>query len=560
MRSGHRSLNRSASAATMLESTTFDRASLAAMRPFESQRRFLFLREIASGGFGCVFLAEMKSADDSFSRYVAVKMLHAKWSGHLEVAARMRDEARLLGKLSHKNIVDVFDLTRIDGRVAVVMEYLKSVDLKGLSNAVTKAGGHIPLTVCCGIISSVASALDAAYNHPPVPGASPLRVIHRDIKPSNVMLDGHGVVKVLDFGGARVEMQEREAETQRLTFGSMPYMAPERVCHEPEGPNSDVYSLGATLYELLAGERLGKAKLKEEAHISFVKGRLEDLEHPDLTGDVRAATFALIEKMLAFDAEDRMNAAEVRLAARALGRTATGPAVDEYSEEMVEPLVKQMQERSAVESSDPIVGQSLTEDRWLSASMSTPIDLDEPADPGLEAVAFDNRPTVFSEPDDEDAADSVASEALASITGTRTAPGPEASGRSGGGLPLRTLTLAISSVALAVAVGMMWNQPAPEVVEPPPPEPDIIQPLSLNTNKATFRIADASVVKLTVNCSADGASAKDGVVQVKVTDGDECMFTAQRTVSGARERFSGTITDVSARDYRCFVDGSDACQ
>lgn len=93
----------------------------------EHARRFHFLREIASGGFGSVFLTKVMHAD-GFSRLVAVKVLKSQWSDNEEVARRMRDEARLLGLLRHRNIVEVMDMTSIDGRAAVVMEYLEAVD------------------------------------------------------------------------------------------------------------------------------------------------------------------------------------------------------------------------------------------------------------------------------------------------------------------------------------------------------------------------------------------------------------------------------------------------
>ena len=94
----------------------------------ETARRFHFIRQVATGGFGTVHLCKVMHAD-GFSRIVAVKLLNAQWSENQEVTSRIRDEARLLGLLRHRNIVDVIDLTSIDGRTAVVMEYLEAVDL-----------------------------------------------------------------------------------------------------------------------------------------------------------------------------------------------------------------------------------------------------------------------------------------------------------------------------------------------------------------------------------------------------------------------------------------------
>ena len=149
----------------------------------EHARRFHFLREIASGGFGTVHLVKVMHAD-GFSRLVAVKLLKTQWSDTDEVARRMRDEARLLGLLRHRNIVDVIDLTSIDGRAAVIMEYLEAVDLRQLGDSLLESGRQLPVRAALEIVAAVAGALDAAYNRPPMPGEKPLRVIHRDISPA----------------------------------------------------------------------------------------------------------------------------------------------------------------------------------------------------------------------------------------------------------------------------------------------------------------------------------------------------------------------------------------
>ena len=179
----------------------------------ESARRFHFLREIASGGFGSVYLCKVVHAD-GFSRLAAVKLLKAQWSDNEEIVHRIRDEARLLGLLRHRNIVDVMDLTSIDGRTAVVMEYLEAVDFRMVIAELSRQGARIPVKAVLEAMASVAGALDAAYNRPPIPGEKPLRVIHRDIKPSNIMLDETGMVKVLDFGVARSEIENRESHTR----------------------------------------------------------------------------------------------------------------------------------------------------------------------------------------------------------------------------------------------------------------------------------------------------------------------------------------------------------
>ena len=326
----------------------------------ESTRRFHFLKEIASGGFGSVYLAKVMHAD-GFSRLAAIKLLHQRWSENAEIAQRMRDEARLLGWLRHRNIVDVIDLTTIGGRVAVIMEYLEAIDFKGAITHVAEVGERMPPRVALEAVAFVGSALDAAYNRPPYQGEKPLRVIHRDIKPSNIMVDEAGTVKVLDFGVARADFDNRESHTQELQFGSVDYMPPERLFFEPENPFSDVYSLGATLYEILALEKLGKAKGRPEKHAQFLLDRMVLLrEHADLQGLSGEAVVELVQQMLSYNHEHRPSAIEVSQRARALARGFDGEGITEWAERVLPPLVKAL--REAPREPNPLTDSILSED------------------------------------------------------------------------------------------------------------------------------------------------------------------------------------------------------
>lgn len=330
----------------------------------ESARQFHFIREIASGGFGRVFLAKVIHRD-GFARLVAIKLLHKKWTQNDEIASRMRDEARLLGWLRHKNIVDVMDLTSIDGRCAVIMEYLEAVDLAVVISASAHSERRVPLRVALESIAAVSSALDAAYNRPPYSSEKPLRVIHRDIKPSNIMIDDQGMVKVLDFGVARAEFDNRESKTKDLAFGSMEYMSPERLFFEPETPASDVYSLGVTLFEILALKKFGKAKLRSAAHAAHVANRLEFLEScfPMPSAQVGREVRCLLEGMLDFDAKQRPSAADAVIRLRSLARSLRQLGLEEWSAAVIPPLIKQVQRRQEQRGSTSVLVEStLSED------------------------------------------------------------------------------------------------------------------------------------------------------------------------------------------------------
>ncbi|MCB9745705.1 MAG: serine/threonine protein kinase [Alphaproteobacteria bacterium] len=341
----------------------------------EQSRRFHFLREIASGGFGSVYLTKVMHSD-GFSRLVAVKLLHRRWSENEEIARRMRDEARLLGWLRHRNIVDVFDLTSIDGRAAVVMEYLEAIDLKQIIQHAAEEGESIPARPALEIMARVASALDAAYNRPPYPGEKPLRVIHRDIKPSNIMVDEAGTVKVLDFGVARADFDSRESHTRELQFGSVDYMPPERLFFEPETPASDVYSLAATIYEFLVLEKLGKARGRPQKHERFLADRMSYLRAASTAGAMSSAVEQLLGECLAYEHAERPPAAEVAQRATQLARKIEGPDLREWTEEVLPAQIQAWQGRDLAP--NPLTDKVLNEDR-VSLEDRGPVAAETPA-------------------------------------------------------------------------------------------------------------------------------------------------------------------------------------
>ncbi|MBX2803585.1 MAG: protein kinase [Myxococcales bacterium] len=309
-----------------------------------------------------MYLANL-TTPDGFARPVAVKLLHRRWTEHEEIAGRMRDEARLLGRLRHRHIVDVLDLTMIDGRCAIVMEYLDAVDIRQVVRWMKASGKALPARVAAEIVAAVASALDAAHNRPPIAGEQPLRVIHRDIKPSNIMVGVSGAVKVLDFGVARAEFDSREARTAELSFGSLEYMPPERLFFEPESAGSDIYSLGATFYELLTAEQLGKAKLRQEEQQRFVTRRIAAVAPclVELDDETAAQVERVLADMLTFDDTERPSARACVERLRDVARVARGPSLEEWAESVVPGLVAQAQEETP-ESEGSLVGEILAED------------------------------------------------------------------------------------------------------------------------------------------------------------------------------------------------------
>jgi serine/threonine-protein kinase len=343
------------------------------------RRRFRIIKEIAEGGFGKVYLAEQISSD-GFSRIVAVKLLHAKWSSHDEIVMRTRDEARLLGLIRHQHIVKVEDLTSIDGKCAIVMEYLEGVDLKWMSHFFKERGEPFPRAALFEIILACASALDAAYNGRPLQGGDPLRVIHRDIKPSNVFATVAGAVKVLDFGTARANFEQREAKTQALAFGSQGYMAPERMLGEEDTPAADVFSLGITLYELLTQESFGRIPPRPAKFNQKVADRIADMQ---LEGDAEWCERIrdTLASMLAYAPADRPIAGDLVDVFEGLAQDANDVPLRRFCRLLVAEAKESLPE---VDTGDPLCGCVVDEDTSIGFVRGTQAPMG--STPGIEAV------------------------------------------------------------------------------------------------------------------------------------------------------------------------------
>jgi len=325
----------------------------------EPRRRFRILKELAEGAFGKVYLAEMITGDN-FKSVVAIKLLHGKWVGHEEIVQRSRDEARVLGLLHHRNIVRVEDLTSINGQCAIIMEYLEGVDLKSLIRFCLDNQSQVPRKVAFEITASAATALDAAFHRKTLNSGQPLELIHRDIKPSNVMVTVAGEVKVLDFGTARAQFEHREAETQALAFGSAAYMAPERMMGDPDGPAGDVFSLGVTLYELLAMKGFGKIFIRGEKFDESLNERVDALDLSEL-GQARATQVRqVLRLMLAYDPVERPSAQQVVELMEALAEEIQDGSIRRFCREVVKPAHETLDHSG--NPNDPFTGSTLFED------------------------------------------------------------------------------------------------------------------------------------------------------------------------------------------------------
>ncbi|MCB9743364.1 MAG: serine/threonine protein kinase [Alphaproteobacteria bacterium] len=305
----------------------------------EDHREYEILETLGEGGFGTVYRARFLG-ESGFSKEVALKVLHPDMAENPEVAQRLRDEARMLGLLRHRAVVQVDRLTRLGGRWALVMEYVRGGDLK----QVIEANGPLPASCALEICAEVAGALHMAYASPG-PDGQPLKLVHRDIKPPNIQLTPFGEVKILDFGIARAEFANREAHTQKLSFGSIGYMAPERL-DMTEGPAGDIYSLGAVLYEMLTAEAIGRTAASEKRHRSIMTPLSRKLEELD---GVPAELAKLILEMLAYEPAERPSARDVERRCLELRRSLSGEPLRFWTEEVVTPILAERAKRAEAE-------------------------------------------------------------------------------------------------------------------------------------------------------------------------------------------------------------------
>ena len=221
-----------------------------AVAPGESFGKYRLERALAVGGMAELFLAR-QSGPGGFEKQVVIKRTLPHLATNPEFVHMFLDEARIAARLSHPNIVQVFDFGEAGGSYFLVMEYLDGGDLDTILAALRVKGRTMPPGIAALITSAACEALQYAHAFVDEHG-TPLKIVHRDVSPSNIFLTHQGVVKVLDFGIAKAEGKLVHTEGGVLK-GKFFYMSPEQVRGQELDGRSDVFALGAVLHELLTG-------------------------------------------------------------------------------------------------------------------------------------------------------------------------------------------------------------------------------------------------------------------------------------------------------------------
>ncbi|HEX2676649.1 MAG TPA: protein kinase, partial [Polyangiales bacterium] len=279
--------------------------------------RYRIVRRLARGGMGAVYLGRTEGAA-GFARPVVIKRVLPSLMDDDEVAQMFVREAQVLSNLQHPNIVTVLDFgQQADGAYLMVLEYVHGFQLAQWSEYVQKTRGLLPVDFALYIVTRVLDALHYAHTFRRGDGKA-MQIIHRDVSPSNVLLNAQADVKLLDFGIARVSGDETAFVTDRSQVkGKLPYLPLESFKGADPSVQSDVYSAGVMLYELLTGTNpfLGRETAEIYAKILEVVPKSVHASRDDAPEDIDA----VLGKAMHKDAAQRYaSAADFASALRAL--------------------------------------------------------------------------------------------------------------------------------------------------------------------------------------------------------------------------------------------------
>lgn len=252
--------------------------------------RYKIIEKVGGGGMADVYKAE----DLVLGRTVALKILHKQYASDEGFLERFRREARAAAKLSHPNVVSIFDVGEENGVHFIVMEFVKGMTLKKL----IQKDAPLSTEKVVHIAMQIAKAMEFAHEH---------EIIHRDIKPQNVIITDDGEIKVTDFGIARAGATSTMTRTGAV-MGTAHYISPEQAQGSIVGPTTDVYSLGVVMYEMATGE----LPFRGENPVSVALKHINDTPMPprSVFGDIPVSLEAVIMKSMAKNPNDRYRSAE----------------------------------------------------------------------------------------------------------------------------------------------------------------------------------------------------------------------------------------------------------
>jgi serine/threonine protein kinase len=241
--------------------------------------RYRLEERVGSGGMSTVY----RALDSVLERPVAIKLMHREIASDSDQLERFRREARAVAQLSHPHIVTVIDAGDDDGAPYIVLEYVPGETLKER----IRRDGPMDVAPALAYAIEIARALGAAHER---------QIVHRDVKPQNVLLSVEGQAKITDFGIARTLTEEGLTLDGRV-LGTTDYVSPEQALGQPVTGQSDIYSLGVVLYEMLTGRVPFSAQSPVAVAMRHVREEVPDVQV--LRPEVSAATAAIVDRATA---------------------------------------------------------------------------------------------------------------------------------------------------------------------------------------------------------------------------------------------------------------------
>ena len=253
--------------------------------------RYEILAVVGRGGMGTVYRVK----DLELGEEIAVKTLRPEFLADARLLERFKSEIRLARRITHNNVVRTHDFGEWQGIYYLTMEFVEGITVRELIDM----RGHLGVPSTLAIGSQLAASLAVAHEH---------GVIHRDIKPQNLLLDGDGVLKVMDFGVARLAERTSGLTEAGLVVGTPAYMAPEQLMGDDIDARSDLYAAGLVLYECLTGRLPFEAKTA----MALIAKALGETPLPpaQLNPEVPLALSALVLRLLDKRPEGRVQTAQ----------------------------------------------------------------------------------------------------------------------------------------------------------------------------------------------------------------------------------------------------------
>ena len=267
--------------------------------------RYEPLKKLATGGMAEIYLAK-QSGLEGFEKVVVLKRILPHLSSDEEFVNMFLDEARIAAKLSHPNVVQIYDLGKADNTYYIAMEYVSGRNVQHLITKQQILGGHLPVEHVCRIIAGVCDGLHYAHARKDYDG-KPLNIIHRDISPQNILVSFAGGVKVVDFGIAKASTQLAQTRAGVLK-GKYAYMSPEQVRGSKIDHRSDIFAVGLVMYEMLTGART----FERENSLKTLKAIVQEkpLNPREMNPDIPMEVVKILSKALEKNPDRRYKTAQ----------------------------------------------------------------------------------------------------------------------------------------------------------------------------------------------------------------------------------------------------------